>query len=197
MRHEETGLEHFFIGRNIEVLLATLVVGVSAQDSSNQHNGGHAIIGAVNKVDRAAGKVVVKTAEGAEESFKFTGRTTVRGLKDVGKGIEEDSHLVVHYAGEGVEKTAVGIEGAGKEAPKVIEGVVVGAGKGARTVVVKTPAGAEETLHLEERCVVDTGKGVVKGTEYTAKEGERVTVHYTEAGGRKVVHPLKRVGKAM
>jgi hypothetical protein len=176
------------------VLLATLVVGVSAQDSSNRHSGGHAIIGAVNKVDRAAGKVIVKTAEGAEETFKFTGKTTARGLKGAGKGVEEGSHVVVHYAGEGVEKTAVGVGDAGKEAPKVIEGVVVGAGKTARTVVVKTPAGAEETLHLTERCVVDTGKGVVKGTEYTAREGERVTVHYAEAGGRKVVHLLKRVG---
>jgi hypothetical protein len=66
------------------VLLATLAVGVFAQDSSSQHNGGHAIIGAVNKVDRAARKVVVKTAEGAEETFKFTGKTTVRGLKGAG-----------------------------------------------------------------------------------------------------------------
>jgi hypothetical protein len=93
-------------------LLALLVAGASAQDSSNQHKAGHAIIGAANKVDRAAGKAVVKTAEGAEE-----------------------------------------------------------------------------TLHLTDRCVVDTGKGVVKGTEYTAKE--------TEAGGRKVGRMLKRVGKAI
>ena len=40
--------------------------------------------------------------------------------------------------------------------------------------------------------MVDTGKGIVKGTEYTAKEGERVTVHYTEAGGRDAA-TLKRI----
>jgi hypothetical protein len=41
--------------------------------------------------------------------------------------------------------------------------------------------------------MVDTGKGVVKGTEYTAKEGDRVTVHYTEEGGKKIAHLLKRL----
>ncbi len=175
-------------------LLATLVIGASAQDASpDQNKAGHAIIGEVRKVDRAAGKVVVKTAEGTEETFKFTGKTAARGLKEGGKGIEEGTHVIVHYTGEGAEKTAVGVEHAGKDAPKVIEGAVVGTGKGARTVIVKTPAGVEETIHLTDRCVVDTGKGVVKGTEYTAKEGERVTVHYTEAGGRKIAHLLKRI----
>lgn len=178
-------------------LLIALGIGVSAQGQS----AGHAIIGEVRKVDREAGKIVVKTADGTEETLKFTGRTTVHGLKEGGKVTalagKEGSHVVVHYVGEGAEKTAVGIEYVGKEAPRVIEGTVVGAGKMARTVVVKTPAGAEETLHLTERCMVDTGKGVVKGTEYTAREGERVTAHYSEAGGRKFVHLLKRVGKAL
>jgi hypothetical protein len=179
-------------------LLATFVAGATAQDSSsNQNKVGHAIIGEVRKVDYAVGKVVVKTAEGAEETFKFTGKTTARGLKEGGKGValagKEGSHVVVHYVSEGTEKTAVGIEHIGKDAPKVVEGAVVGTGKGVRTVIVKTPSGAEETLRLTDRCVVDTGKGIVKGTEYTAKEGERVTVHYTEAGGRKVERLLKRI----
>lgn len=179
------------------VLFIALGIGALAQSQST----GHAIIGEVKKVDRETGKIIVKTADGTEETFKFTGKTTVRGLKEGSKVAalagKEGSHVVVHYVGEGAEKTAVGIEHIGKDAPKVVEGVVVGAGKAAHTVVVKTPAGAEETLHLTERCLVDTGKGVVKGTEYAAREGERVTVHYTEAGGRKVVHLLKHIGKAL
>ena len=175
-------------------LVTTLVIGASAQDSPpSRSKAGHAVIGEVRKVDRAAGKVVVKTAEGTEETFKFAGRTTARGLKDGGEGIEEGTQVVVHYTGEGAEKTAVGVEQVGKNAPRVVEGAVVGTGKGARTVIVKTPAGAEETIRLTDRCMVDTGKGVVKGTEYTAKEGERVTVHYTESGGRKIAHLLKRL----
>lgn len=170
------------------VFLAMLTLGASAQDKV-----GHAVIGEVKKVDRAVGKVVVKTAEGTEETFKFTGKTLGRGLKESGKGLEEGTHIVVHYTGEGLEKTAVGIEHVGKDIPKVIEGAVVETGKGTRTVVLKTPAGAKETLHLTERCVVDTGKGIARGTKYVAKEGEHITVHYTEVGGRKVAHLVKRI----
>lgn len=85
------------------------------------------------------------------------------------------------------------MERVGKDTPKVIKGAVVGTGEGVHTLIVKTPEGVEETLHLTDRCVIDTGKGVVKGTEYTAKEGEHVTVHYTVAGGRKVAHLVKHV----
>jgi len=100
---------------------------------------------------------------------------------------------VDHAVGNAAIKTAEGIERVGKDTPKVVEGAAVGTAEGARTLIVKTPTGAEETLRLTNRCVIDTGKGVVKGSEYTAKEGERVTVHYTEAGSRKVWGLLKRL----
>lgn len=177
-------------------LLAALVMGAAAQSTPTE-NPGHAIVGEIKKVDRVAGKVIVKTADGTEEAFKFTGKTVVHGLKDGAKGIEEGSHAVVHYTGEGVEKTAVGIEHVGKDAPKFIEGTVVKTGKGVRTFVIKTPAGVEETMHLTERCVVDTGKDIAKGTTYVAREGTHVIVHYTEVGGRKVGHLVKQVAKAM
>ena len=177
-------------------LLTALVIGAAAQNATTQ-TAGHAIIGEIKKVDRAAGKLIVKTADGTEVAFKFTGKTVFHGLKDGAKGIEEGSHAVVHYTGEGVEKTAVGIEHIGKDAPKFIEGTVIKTGKGVRTVVVKTPAGVEETMHLTERCVVDTGKGIAKGTTYVAKEGTHVIVHYTEVGGRKVGHLVKHIAQAM
>lgn len=64
-------------------------------------------------------------------------------------------------------------------------------------IILKTAEGVGETLHLTERATIDSGKGVMKGTEYVAQKGERVTVHYTEAGGHKAVHLLKRLGKAV
>jgi hypothetical protein len=173
-------------------LIAAIGVVTLAQTTSS-----HTVVGEIKKVDREAGHIVVKTAEGTEETIKFTGKTAVHGVKDAGKATawtgKEGSHVVVHYVGEGAEKTAIGVEHVGKDAPKVVEGAVVGTGKLAKTIVVKTPAGAKETLHLTERATVDTGKGVVKCTEYTAKEGEHVTVHYTEVGGRKVAHLVKRI----
>jgi hypothetical protein len=40
---------------------------------------------------------------------------------------------------------------------------------------------------------LDGGHGIVKGSEWTAKEGDKVTVHYTEEGGKKLVHLFKPI----
>jgi hypothetical protein len=44
------------------------------------------------------------------------------------------------------------IERVGKDAPKVIECVIVGIGKGARTVIVRTPQGVQETV---QQCALE------------------------------------------
>ena len=36
-------------------------------------------------------------------------------------------------------------------------------------------------------------RGIVKGSVYAAKKGEKVTVHYTERAGNKVVHFIKHM----
>ena len=66
------------------------------------------------------------------------------------------------------------------------EGTVTKVDKAAHTVTVKTKEGAEETYDLSKDAVIDSGKGIVKET----KEGEKVTVHYTEEGGKKIAHFL-------
>lgn len=38
---------------------------------------------------------------------------------------------------------------------------------------------------------IDTEHGVVKSTQYVAKEGDKVVVHYSEDAGKKVVHFFK------
>ena len=51
--------------------------------------------------------------------------------------------------------------------------------------------GVEETYHIADRAVRDTAKGVGEGTEKAAK----MTVYYTEEGGKKVAHFLKKAAK--
>lgn len=159
-----------------------------------------AIIGSIQTVDKTAKTVAVKTADGTVETVKWTGKTTVRGLKDGAKAADfaghEGSHVVVHYTAKGSEKTAAAFEYLGRETPKVLEGTVKVVSRGARTVVVKTGDGAEETLDLSEHAVVDSEKGIVDATKFTVKEtegGAKVTVHYTEKGGRKVAHFIKHL----
>jgi len=160
----------------------------------------HAIIGSIETVDKTAKTVAVKTADGTVEIIKWTGKTTVRGLKDGAKAVDfaghEGAHVVVHYTVKGSEKTAHVIEHMGNMTPKVMEGTIKVVGRAARTVVIKTVDGVEETFNLSEHAVVDSGKGIVDAAKFTAKEteeGAKVTVHYTDEGGRKVAHFIKHL----
>ena len=53
----------------------------------------------------------------------------------------------------------------------------------AKTVTVKTAEGAEETYHMTAKAVRETGKGLDKGG--------KVTIYYTEEGGKKIGHFFK------
>jgi hypothetical protein len=70
---------------------------------------------------------------------------------------------------------------------KVSEGTVSKIDRGAKTLAVKTADGAEATYKISDHAVVDAGKDVGKGVEKASK----VTVYYTEEGGKKVVHFFK------
>jgi hypothetical protein len=63
--------------------------------------------------------------------------------------------------------------------------------RGAKTMTVKTKDGTEETYHIADHATRDTAKDIGKGTEKAAK----VTVYYTEEGGRKVAHFFKKAAE--
>jgi hypothetical protein len=158
----------------------------------------HAIEGAITHVDSATKKVAVKTADGTEEVFHYSGKTAVHAAKGAKVGAadtylagKEGAHVVIRYTGEGADKTAVAIDDLGKDTIKVDKGVVKGVDHSAHTVTVATEDGSEHVYHLGKDTVVDGEHGTVRGTEYVAKEGEQVSVHYTEEAGKKLVHFVK------
>lgn len=163
----------------------------------------HAVEGAVTKVDLDAKTIVVKSADGVEHTFKYTARTTMRGMKASAREAKagavesymkgkEGTDVVVHYTGEGAEKSAVAVRDMGKGTVKTSEGTVTKVDKAGRTVTVKTADGTEQTYHVAKDATVESGHGVEKGADY-AKEGEKVTVHYTEDAGKKVAHFVKHL----
>jgi len=160
----------------------------------------HATEGVITRVDSVAKNIALKTADGTEEVFKFTGKTAMHAGEGVKTGAvdsylvgKEGTHVVVHYTGEGAEKTALAVDDLGKDTVKVRKGTVTGLDKAGHTMTVKTEDGSEETYHIAKGTAVDTEHGVVKGTEYTAKKGEKVSVHYTEEAGKKVAHFIKHL----
>jgi hypothetical protein len=71
--------------------------------------------------------------------------------------------------------------------------VVTEADKAAHTVKVKTDDGSEATYHVAKDAAVETEHGVVRGTEFAATNGEKVTVHYTEEAGQRIAHFIRRM----
>jgi hypothetical protein len=110
------------------VVALVLTVGVQAAFADDLT---HAISGTVKSVDKGTKTFVVKTADGTEHTFKWTGETVVKGTKDTGKGIavgsedtakgvEEGAKVSVKYSEKAGEKTATGIKVASKATAKAV-----------------------------------------------------------------------------
>lgn len=81
----------------------------------------HIVKGVVKSVDKDSKTMVVKTADGAEHTIKWTDKTTVDGGKEIGKDIAEGSKVSVKYTEKAGEKTAVGVKDAGKATAKAVQ----------------------------------------------------------------------------
>jgi hypothetical protein len=149
-----------------------------------------AVEGTVKKVDAGTKTVVVAAADGTEHTVHFVKKTAVHGwdatdagAKDGMHGVKEGSHVVVHYTASGTEKTARELDRIGEGGLKVTEGTVSKIDRGGKVLAVKTADGTEATYKISEHAVVDAGKEVEKAS--------RVTVYYTEEGGKKMIHFFK------
>ena len=57
-------------------------------------------------LDRGAKTIAVKTADGAEETFRLTGRAVTDGGEEIGKGAEKSVKVTVYYTDEAGHKVA-------------------------------------------------------------------------------------------
>jgi hypothetical protein len=153
-----------------------------------------AVEGTVKKVDAGTKTVVVAAGDGTEHTVHFVKKTSVQGwdateagAKDGMHGVKEGSHVVVHYTVKGTEKTAQEVDRVGEGGLKVTEGTIGKIDRGAKTIAVKAADGTETTYRITEHAAVDAGKDIGKGAEKAGK----VTVYYTEEGGKKIVHFFK------
>jgi len=150
-----------------------------------------AVHGTITKLDSGSKTMVVKTKDGTEHTVHFVDKTTVEGAdktaagaKDSFKGLSEGSEVVVHYTVKGTDKTAVEVDKVGKDGLKYVDGTVTKVGEGGKYVVVKSADGTEHTFDVAGRDTADAAKGIGKGADKSGK----VTVYYTEQGGKKVAH---------
>jgi hypothetical protein len=170
---------------------AVLVFAVYAADDAVS-----AVHGTITKLDSATKTMVVKTKDGTEHTIHFVEKTTVwgadktaAGTKDVFKGLKEGSEVVVHYSVKGTEKTATEVDRVGKDGLKYVDGTVSKVGKDGKTVVVKSTDGTEHTFDVAGGDTKDAAQAIGKGTDKAGK----VTVYYTEEGGKSVAHFFEKL----
>jgi hypothetical protein len=174
----------------VSLLRAGLVLALFACGAFAADDVVSAVAGTVKTVDKATKTVVVKTADGTEHTFHFVGHTvahgaeaTASGSKDAFLAMKEGDEVVVHYTVKGTVETAREVDHVGKDGLKVTEVAVKSVDHAAKTVTVKTAEGAEETYHLTGNAVIESGKGLDKAG--------KVTIYYTEQGGKKIAHFFK------
>jgi hypothetical protein len=150
-----------------------------------------AVSGTVKAIDKGAKTVVVKTADGTEQTFHFVGRTvahgaeaTAKGSKDAFLAMKEGDEVIVHYTVKGADKTAEEVDHVGKAGLHESQVAVKSVDRAAKTVTVKTEQGGEETYQLTAHAADETGKSLNKAG--------KVTVYYSTEAGKKVVHFFKQ-----
>ena len=62
--------------------------------------------GAIKDIDRGGKTLVVKTADGTEQTFRLTGHATADAGKDLAKGTEKGAKVTVYYTEESGKKIA-------------------------------------------------------------------------------------------
>jgi hypothetical protein len=178
----------------VAVLFAVSAATALSQTAGTASSGNsNAVAGDLEKVAADGKSITVKTADGTEEVFKVTGKTTVDGVKGAALAGKEGSHVVIHYTGKGAEKAATGVEDVGKGTWKVTEGTVTKVGEGGKDVTIKMKDGTEKVYHVGKEATVETEHGVVEGSKYTAKAGDKVVVYSTVDPTKEVVHLFKKL----
>ena len=181
----------------IKAVLAIMVVaGLTALPVRATDDVVSAIHGTITKLDATTKTAVVKTSDGTEHTIHFVDKTAVHGAeatatgsKDAFHGLKEGSEVAVHYTEKGSEKTAVEVDHLGKDGLKSVDGTVSKVGEGGKTVTVKAADGTEQTFDVIGKDTKESAQAIGKGADKTGK----VTVYYTEQGGKKVAHFFKKL----
>lgn len=152
--------------------------------------------GTVRKVDATSRKITVDTARGTADTFDYVDSTAIHGTKDGAKmgkkaldGLKDGDEVAVHYTTKGTEKTAGEIDRIGKDGLKAAKGTLSDVDRGTKTAAVKTSEGGKEVFDLSRHGAVEAGDKTARGT----KDAAQVLVYYTDEGGKKVAHYIKRI----
>jgi hypothetical protein len=151
-----------------------------------------ALEGTMKTFYRALNTIVVTTIDGAEHTYHVTKHLIVHGGKGSGidalEGLQPGSTVVVHYTEDGAPPSVTEIDCIGEGGLKVTEGVVTRIGRGRKQITIRFEGRKTETFQVTDRAAVEFANDI----DPTATGGTTVTVYYSDEGGRKVAHVVKK-----
>jgi hypothetical protein len=151
-----------------------------------------ALEGTVDKTYAGANAIAVTTANGIRHLFHLNQRTVVHGAagsEAAFKGVTVGSRVVVHYAMNDGEKTAVEVDHIAADGLHEMKGVVTRVDRGAKQLSIRLADGSDETLQLSDRAAKDVGKDIDRAVDEST-----VVVYYSEEAVGKVAHYFRRIG---
>ena len=159
----------------------------------------HAVTGVVTAVDPAHNTIIIKTNDGSDGVFQYQ-KGAKRDLvfdKDVRNGTIEPEdfnkigdHVVAYYIDQGfVNRTIVALKDFGPSALKATSGTVLKTKH--HELILRTDTGTTETFEISKDASAETPQGVVSGFKFDVDSGTKVTVRYTEEGGRMVAQFIR------
>ncbi len=159
----------------------------------------HAVSGVATAVDPANSTITIKTNDGSDGAFKYQkGRKTDLVFdKNVRAGTIEPAdfnkigdHVIAYYVDQGfVNRTIVALKDLGPAALKAVSGTVVETKH--HVIVLRTDTGATESIEIAKDASAETPGGVVSGFKFDVDPGTKVTVRYTEEGGRMIAQFIR------
>ncbi len=177
------------------------------------------VSGVILRIDEAARKVIIKTADGVTHAIDVSTEAVVRATGKTEQGVEAalragaegaraGSHAVVHVIDDGAGKTTAAMKVTGERVLKAIDVTIVKVDQVSHTVITRTADGVTGTFRLaregvltavgavdrSRKATVQTVDGAAKEIEGALHEGTTWVVHYSDEGADKVIHGLHRVG---
>jgi hypothetical protein len=142
------------------------------------------ILGTIQKVDSTTKTIVVKTADGTEQTIKVTDAATLKGTKDGFNGLKEGTQIVARITRNGADETATEVGKIGEGGFKATDGTVRKFDKDSKRIVVNDVHGSKKTFELSGKALEDAGNTTGTGIQ----NGTIVTVYYTDEGGEKIAY---------
>jgi hypothetical protein len=174
----------------IALALAVSSPAAIAAQSPPPVNGTIATEATMKAFYKAAHTIVVVTVDGIERVYQLARDIVVHGEKhdEALAALEPGVTVVIHYTGQGADRTATEIDRIADDGLRISEGVVTRIDRGRRQITVRFDNGSIEVFEMTERAAAEA-----TADPGALADNAKVVIYFAEENGRKVAHYFKKL----